>query len=85
MGLGYNRVLVADDPHRKPNPLVSAARYSEIGFIIPAAVFLGFVVGKLLDRWLHLHWIYIAGVIFGAIVGFAQMMRMAASAMRDKQ
>ena len=51
------------------------ARYSEIGFIIPAAVFLGYLLGWLLDRWLGTHWIYIAGVIFGAIVGFVQMIR----------
>ena len=51
------------------------ARYSEIGFIIPAAVFLGYLIGWLLDRWLGTHWIYIAGVVFGAIVGFAQMIR----------
>ncbi len=51
------------------------ARYSEIGFIIPAAVFLGYILGWLLDRWLGTHWIYIAGVIFGAVVGFVQMIR----------
>ena len=72
------------DPNRKPNPLVSAARYSEIGFIIPAAVFLGYILGKLLDRWLHTRWLFIAGVIFGAVVGFVSMIRMASSAMRDK-
>ena len=76
---------MATDPERKSNPLVSAARYSEIGFIIPAAVFLGYIVGRLLDRWLHLHWMYIAGVIFGAVVGFVQMIRMASALSRDKQ
>lgn len=76
--------FVATDPNRKSNPLVSAARYSEIGFVIPAAVFLGYIVGRLLDRWLHLHWVYIAGVIFGAVVGFVQMIRMASALSRDK-
>jgi len=77
---------VPEDPKRsaKPNALVSAARYSEIGFIIPAAVFLGYGLGWLLDRWLHTHWLYLAGVIFGAVVGFAQMIRMAAALSRDK-
>jgi F0F1-type ATP synthase assembly protein I len=77
---------VADDPipPRKSNALVSAARYSEIGFVIPAAVFLGYVLGRLLDRWLHTHWIFIAGVIFGAICGFVQMIRMASAAAQDK-
>jgi F0F1-type ATP synthase assembly protein I len=52
------------------------ARYSEIAFIIPAAVVVGLLIGKLLDHWLHTHWLYIAGVIAGAILGFVQMIRM---------
>ena len=61
----------------------TVARYSEIGFIIPAAVFLGYIFGALLDRWLGTHWIYIAGVIFGAVVGFVQMIRSALRAEND--
>jgi F0F1-type ATP synthase assembly protein I len=68
----------------KPNALVSAARYSEIGFVIPAAVFLGYGLGRLLDYWMHTHWLVIAGVIFGAVVGFVQMIRMATALSRDK-
>jgi F0F1-type ATP synthase assembly protein I len=77
---------VAEDPKHtsKPSALVSAARYSEIGFVIPAAVFLGYALGRLLDYWLRIHWLYLAGVIFGAVVGFAQMIRMAAALSRDK-
>jgi F0F1-type ATP synthase assembly protein I len=81
------RILgVADQDNRsgRPNPLVSAAKYSEIGFIIPAAVFLGYALGWLLDRWLDTHWIYIAGVIFGAVVGFVQMIRTVMALSRDK-
>jgi F0F1-type ATP synthase assembly protein I len=62
----------------------SAARYSEIGFIIPAAVIVGLFFGKLLDYWLHTHWIYVAGLIFGAVVGFVQMIRMAFASTKDK-
>jgi F0F1-type ATP synthase assembly protein I len=77
---------VAEDPNRqgKPNALVSAARYSEIGFIIPAAVFLGYAIGKLMDYWLHTHWLYLAGVILGAVAGFVQMIRSAVALSRDK-
>jgi F0F1-type ATP synthase assembly protein I len=76
---------VANDPNRsKPNALVSVACCSEIGFIIPAAVFLGYALGRLADYWLHTHWLYLAGVIFGAVVGFVQMIRMAAALSRDK-
>ena len=59
-------------------------RYSEIGFIIPAAVLLGFFAGKLLDYWLHTRWLYLGGLIFGAIVGFVQMIRMAIGSSKDK-
>jgi len=62
------------------DPIVSLARYSEIGFIIPAAVLLGFFLGKLLDYWLHTKWLYLVGLLFGAVVGFAQMIRMALGA-----
>lgn len=62
------------------DPVVSLARYSEIGFIIPAAVLLGFFLGKLLDYWLHTKWLYLVGLLFGAVVGFTQMIRMALGA-----
>jgi len=75
-------------PHdEKPgddNPWVAVARYSELGFVIPAAVLLGFLLGKLLDYWLHTTWIYIGGVIFGAVLGFVEMIRMATSSFKDK-
>lgn len=73
-----------DDRPSKSTPWASVARYSEIGFIIPAAVLLGFFLGKLLDYWLHTHWLYLVGLIFGAIVGFVQMIRMAAGSLKDK-
>jgi F0F1-type ATP synthase assembly protein I len=67
-------------PRQNQDPVVFLARYSEIGFIIPAAVLLGFFLGKLLDYWLHTKWLYLIGLLFGAVVGFSQMIRMALSA-----
>jgi F0F1-type ATP synthase assembly protein I len=67
----------------KQDPMVALARYSEIGFIIPAAVLLGFFLGKLLDYWLHTKWLYLVGLLFGAVVGFTQMIRMALGASKD--
>jgi F0F1-type ATP synthase assembly protein I len=71
------------DPEKK-DPLVSLTRYSEIGFIIPSAVLLGFFMGKLLDYWLDTKWLYLVGLLFGAVVGFAQMIRMALGASKDE-
>jgi F0F1-type ATP synthase assembly protein I len=72
------------DLPKKKAPLVSLARYSEMGFIIPAAVLLGFFLGKLADYWLHTKWLYLAGLLFGAVVGFGQMIRMAIGASKEK-
>ena len=73
----------AQKPPEKKDPLVALARYSEIGFIIPAAVLLGFFLGKLLDYWLHTKWLHVVGLVFGAVVGFTQMIRMAMSSSKD--
>jgi F0F1-type ATP synthase assembly protein I len=69
----------------KKDPLVSLARYSEVGFIIPAAVLLGFFLGKLADYWLHTKWLYLVGLLFGAVVGFWQMIRMAVGAFKKDE
>jgi F0F1-type ATP synthase assembly protein I len=72
------------NPPEKKDPLVSLARYSEIGFIIPGAVLAGFFLGKLLDYWLHTKWLYLIGLLFGAVVGFTQMIRMALGASKSE-
>ena len=73
----------APTPPKKQNPVVSLARYSEIGFIIPSAVLLGFFLGKLADYWLHTKWLYLVGLLFGAVVGFWQMIRTALRANKE--
>jgi len=70
------------NPDRK-SPLVSLARYSEIGFMIPAAILVGLLLGKLLDYWLHTKWLYLVGLLLGAVLGFTQMIRMAMSSSKD--
>jgi len=64
---------------RKAMSTANLVRFSEMGFIIPAGVIVGLLLGKLMDHWLGTKWIYIAGVIFGAVIGFIQLIRMALS------
>ena len=73
-----------ENPGKSKDPLVKLARYSEIGFIIPASILLGFFLGKLLDYWLHTKWLYLIGLLFGAAVGFWQVIKMALSAFKDE-
>ena len=74
--------MMSDDKRRERdnNPWVQVARYSEIGFLIPAAVLVGYLLGLLADHLLHTHWIYLFGIIFGAISGCVSMSRRALSA-----
>ena len=54
---------------------IAWARYSEIAFIIPAAVVVGLLLGKLGDYVFHTHWLTITGIVIGAIAGFVQLIR----------
>jgi len=65
----------------KQQGVVLWARYSQIAFIIPAAVVVGLLMGKLLDYWFHTHWLFLVGIIIGAVAGFVDMIRMVT---RDK-
>jgi len=68
--------MAGEDTPRKDNAAVLWARYSQIAFIIPAAVVVGLLVGKLFDYWLHTRWLFLVGIILGSISGFIEMIRM---------
>ena len=68
---------------QKESAWVTVARYSEIGFMIPASVIVGYLLGLLADHLLHTHWIYLAGIIFGAVAGFVSMIRRALATTKD--
>ena len=82
-------------PEQNPNPvgkkrsaalegIVKAERLTQIAFVLPLAVLIGWGMGALLDKWLHTQWIYIVGVIFGAIAGLTEAVRQALRASREK-
>lgn len=60
--------------------IVKAERLTQIAFVLPAAVLIGWGVGLLMDKWLHQHWIYIAGLVLGAVAGMFEAVRQALSA-----
>ncbi|MGA7905764.1 MAG: AtpZ/AtpI family protein [Candidatus Sulfotelmatobacter sp.] len=51
------------------------ARYSQLAFVFPAALVAGWLVGALLDRWLHTTWLYMAGILLGIAAGFIELIR----------
>ncbi len=69
---------------REESPWVLVARYSEIGFMIPASVIVGYLLGLAVDYLLHTHWIYLVGIVLGAVAGFVSMIRRALRASADE-
>lgn len=53
--------------------LVRAERLMQIAFILPTAVCVGWLLGYLLDRWLHQHWIFLPGILLGCVAGFVEV------------
>ena len=62
------------DPQKR-SFLVLAARYSGVALALPACTFVGWVIGSLLDRWLHTSSLYLVGLIAGSIAGFVELIR----------
>ena len=60
---------------KEPNIWRQIGRYSNLAFVLPAAIIAGLVIGHLLDRWLGKTWITLAGLFFGCIAGFAELIR----------
>ena len=63
--------------------LLRAEKLTQIAFILPVAVFVGWALGAGLDKWLHQKWIYLVGIIFGSIAGFIQIFRLVAASGKD--
>lgn len=62
------------DDKQESAPVVWA-RYSQIAFILPAAVVVGLLLGKLFDHWFHTKWLFLVGIVVGAIAGFVDLIR----------
>ena len=60
---------------REENLWRQIGRYSNLAFVLPAAIVAGLVIGHLLDRWLKTSWITLAGLFVGCIAGFAELIR----------
>ena len=57
--------------------------YTTLAFLLPAATFLGYLMGYLLDKALGTHWLYIPFLILGIVSGFVQLIRQLMKDTRD--
>jgi F0F1-type ATP synthase assembly protein I len=60
------------------------ARYSQLGLVLPAATFVGWLIGVGLDKWLHTTWLYLAGLLLGIVAGFIELIRTVMSSERNQ-
>jgi len=61
---------------KKKSGWVQFGRYSQLAFMLPAGTVAGYLVGALLDRWLHTAWISVVGLVLGTAAGIIELLRM---------
>ena len=49
--------------------------YAQLAFLFPAATLVGWLIGVMLDKWLHTTWLYLAGLLLGIVAGFVELIR----------
>jgi F0F1-type ATP synthase assembly protein I len=55
--------------------MVAVGEYASLAVLLPAATFVGYAIGYLLDRLFHTHFLYIPFLILGIAAGFVQLVR----------
>jgi ATP synthase protein I len=65
----------SQDSEQKKSFWLQFARYSQLAFVLPAALVVGWLIGAALDRWLHTSWLYLAGILIGIAAGFIELIR----------
>ncbi len=61
--------------NREQNLWRQIGRYSHMGFVLPASVVVGLLIGGWLDRRLHTSWITLVGLLVGCAAGFTELIR----------
>jgi len=60
----------------KPDkPLIWLGKYLSLGLTLPAGVAAGYLLGALADRWLHIPFFRVLGILLGMAAGLAQVLR----------
>lgn len=67
----------------KKSPWVQFGRYSQLAFMLPAGTVAGYLIGALLDKWLHKSWISIVGLLLGTVGGLIELIRTVARDTRE--
>ncbi|HEV1286647.1 MAG TPA: AtpZ/AtpI family protein [Bryobacteraceae bacterium] len=55
--------------------MAAALRYTAIATVLPAGIYVGYVIGTLLDKWLGTQYLTIVFLLLGIAGGFVQLIR----------
>ena len=58
-------------------------KYTSLAFMLPAATFVGYAIGYLLDKAFGTHFLYILFLLLGIAAGFVQLIRQLMRDTRD--
>jgi ATP synthase protein I len=47
----------------------------QLGLLIPSSTLVGWLIGAGLDKLFHQKWIFLVGLLLGAVAGFVQLFR----------
>ncbi len=71
-------------PDPNDNLWAQVGRYTGLVFILPVSTLVGWVIGHLLDKLFHTHFLYLVFLVLGSIAGFLDLMKeLSAEAKRD--
>jgi F0F1-type ATP synthase assembly protein I len=62
-------------PNRDDNVWAQVGRYSSLAFVLPVSTLVGFLLGWLLDKLFHTHFLYLVFLGLGAAAGFLELIR----------
>jgi len=62
---------------KRDDALVSIAKYSHLGLVLPAGALVGWLVGYGIDHLTHTTWVRLVGLALGIIAGFYDLIRAA--------
>ena len=59
----------------KKNFMRMVGEYTSLAFLLPSATLVGYIIGYLLDRAFHTHFLYILFLVLGIAAGFVELIR----------